>query len=191
MKRTTSNSQGFAAAEAILIIVILAVIGFVGWYVWHSKQTTHISSNAATTVDNSTKGTSPTGPTSKHSTSTDTAQTYLVVKEWGVEMQQQQALGTASYTYVDTTASPDSIKLDSDLEAQIPQACGGAHAGEFEIVRASQPDQDSDPSFTRQVGSYYYRFVYPQIGCDADTAGVISRLNTGYKAMFDSLQRAE
>jgi len=106
-----TNSQGFSAVEALLILVIISLVGFVGWFVYHSQKSVDKTySNAAN--DSAQKVTAiktfadckkaagskilttyPEQCVSKFGkTFTDTTQTtnqqtsqkYLIITEWGV-----------------------------------------------------------------------------------------------------------
>ncbi len=170
MKKLLSNQKGFGALEVIIVIVVFAIIGGVGFFVLQrssDKRQTTSSSQVNSPV-----------------ASSGTPQQYLDIKSWGVKMKNDATLDKVSFTMPDA----NTVSLDSALEDTIPQSCGGGHHGSFSIVRNTKDTLDGSVSSYTQIGNYYYRFVYPQIGCDADTAGVTTKLTTSYKSLFTSLQ---
>lgn len=79
------KQNGFAILETILILVVIGVIGATGWYALHTKnQTDKILAQSEKTSQS----------TINQNKTAQTAQQYLVIKEWGVRL--KLSAGTSS-----------------------------------------------------------------------------------------------
>jgi hypothetical protein len=158
----TSNNSGFTVQTLVFSLVCVGIIIAAGLIVSHAR---HRPASAAASL---------------------TSNQYLDVIEWGVKMKLSGKLGNVAYTVTpDKALSVEDLHFSSSLDVQIPRECGSDCWG---IVRNLKNNLDHPVSAYTKIGDYYYRYVYPQSGCNADTAGILAKLSRGYMAMFATLQ---
>ena len=167
------TQKGFALVESLLIILILAIIGFGGYYVWNTQKNVDKTSKDAVSASQSTHPASSTS---------NTSQKYLTIKEWGVQSQYSSPVDIIYAIKTDDSgevwAQLSSSQLTAaDSECDATSSLGGI----FVRIKAGEnlrgpAGQDTGQSIEAaissgilseysHVGDYYYFFQTPQANC--------------------------
>lgn len=111
----------------------------------------------------------------------------VYIKEWGLRMKADPALGAVTYSYDE---SDDSIAFDSSLQQQLSDQCyAGDTAGPWGVIRYEDETRDG----LKQVDNDFYRHYVPANPCDSSVSDDIARqtqLSQLYQSMFESLEIA-
>lgn len=203
------NEKGFAVLEGLLIVVIVVLIGFVGWYVLKVKGNTNKTPSTSTGSNTGTKIAQPLVETSGPNKG------YLVVKEWGIRIKPDTNLPSVSYTYTkgdDQTYSRimfhivpvDESTCNGAKESDTFSSWGiGRYSSDATYYPEGGTKADAVPikegmqdfikqNTAKEIGTYYYIFHYPQLGCSTEApAGIGQKLNDTALQMFHSIEPSQ
>jgi len=151
----TKNQKGFAVLETFLILTIVTIIAGVCWYVIHTK---HQSDKILSQAD---KISSNTPIVSNKFTSDSAANTYLVIKEWGIKIKLGAADASIVTYKIDNTtgclAGPCNgiakLSLTSKVKPQCEDLGIGINKRGYDIS-TKLPSGSAD--IGKQVGSFWY-----------------------------------
>jgi hypothetical protein len=133
------NQGGYMKRGALLLIAVLVLAGGVGWYVWDQNKND-------TKAQNSTQTTAP-------AASSQTNNSYLVIKEWGVRFKLPEDL-KGKVNYFHRNGAPESYAInDPDVELD--------NCAPISLDRTNQ----SNAGY-RKVGQYYYVAIAGAQACD-------------------------
>jgi hypothetical protein len=170
MKKVTKNERGFAPLFALAIIVVMtgAIVGYI----------IVKSSNANNKLDVA-------NGVAAGSTITNIKEQTLTVKEWGVKLRVDNALGKTTYT----VGSATSITFTSEAQKTLPKGCESL-ATAYGVTRSDGKDLSADQKTAAlHIADYYYTLVTPKNGCATDKK-VSDKLDTAFKATFKTLQKS-
>ncbi len=191
----SQNQKGFGVigiAVVGLVVVALAVTGFMVFR--HNNKATVQSSTTPSTSDSITKtDTATTQPA-------QTAQQYLVIKEWGVSLTLDGT--TESLYYYISPGTPDVAYLSLKTISDIAPKCAADKSSLAAIGRLTETEQDNatkNPSSINQpgtihIGNYWYSFGTSKAQCieNSDQGNAVEKAQQPYdlKTVFDSLKAA-
>lgn len=171
-----SHSQkGFTLIEALLILAVLVIIGSSG-YLFMNGRSKH-GGTTDSTVSQSSQS-KPSGNTAaKAPKSTNQAQTYVTIKEWGVRAPYN---GNLTLTYAAQTSHTMGFTA-TQLVALNPECTpmyGGAISryapnedasdeGNGSLTAKQRADESGKGNYA-YVGGYYYFFGHAQSLCPSD-----------------------
>src|SRR5262249_2986827 len=110
MQKKALNTKGFGLIEVLIVVVVLALVAGGGAYVYHknhkAKPPVSNSATTKTTTQKSTKSSSDVKTNA--SASSQSAQKYLTISEWGVRVA-YSGDDTLSYKIDDSAPNVSSI----------------------------------------------------------------------------------
>ncbi|OGL30349.1 hypothetical protein A3D14_03715 [Candidatus Saccharibacteria bacterium RIFCSPHIGHO2_02_FULL_47_12] len=183
MHRLRKNNHGFAHIGLILLaLVVIVTICGVGYYVATKKDKTN------------TNPTISTSQSSTQNTANSSENKYLVIKEWGIKVQQPTALTAISYKIENNILvfSSDQQKQLGCDEVRDSWGIVREHAGSLidaDGTKISDQEADEMPSYIH-IANYYYSRAYPQTGCEKES-DKMSMIDDAYTSLFKTLTSSE
>lgn len=172
MGKVRNNQLGFSAVEVVLVLAIVGLIGVVGFLVYNNQHKTPSSttSTASTTptqtktsITDSTKQVATTTPTP-----TNTAKPAVVIKEWGVKVEFDDA---DKVTYKLTTQDSSMQIARFYIKDSVASVCQALGVGFSRSTTTSGGDNSS------KVGNYFYQLSGAPGSCDDDPGGANGSIN--------------
>jgi Tfp pilus assembly protein PilV len=178
------EEAGFSAIEILLSLIIVILITFVGYYVYHTQKAANATYKAVSITANQV---APVGVPKSKALAKDnpSAQSYLVIKEWGVQLILPSAIKDAQYSFSNSkTTSMNSVTLGTASLTKLSANCSPSATSLGAIARQSTAQHDANlrdqasnnenlnnPVYRIKVGDYYYQYIHAQAACyDASNA---------------------
>lgn len=158
------KSHGFSTVEIVIVFLVLAIIGFSGFLVFKHNHKAANSSSSPTTSKTSAK------PDTSSNQPAQTAQQYMVISEWGVQLTLDST--TSSLYYYIKPNLPNVVYLSLKTVSNIAPKCAADQLSLGAISRLTSEEHNAalnDPSKGTPgiipIGSYWFGFTSPQAGC--------------------------
>jgi prepilin-type N-terminal cleavage/methylation domain-containing protein len=194
MNRLNKNQSGFGAIELILVLVIVALISGVGYFVYQSKKNTDKTLASTSSSEGTPQKSTTTKPTTTNTSQSNSA-SYLVIKEWGVEIPLTTDIKDAYYAKLkNDTFSEENYAIGTKSLTELDANCAAENLSVSIILRqtvlehdanAKKNDPMNSPVYTIKIGNYYYGYDRSRAACSAN-----KNANNQQAAAFNSLQEA-
>jgi hypothetical protein len=134
----SNKSRGFSALETIIVVIVVVALGLGGWYVWQRNPETPVDQS-----DFSENG------------------SYLVIKEWGVEIPLTEEIADAYYEFRSDNLAEYVALYDASfdrLKNSNGVSCGGDNA--FQLYSITRAKPENIESLNEFAGPRYQKFPF-------------------------------
>ncbi len=186
------NKSGFGIVLIVVAVVVIVSITASSVLIYRHSHNKKLASTTSTT------SASTSSPTQSSSTSQPTAQQYLVIKEWGVQIPLSDSIKDAYY--VVATNSSETMWLGvKSLDSTCPAirandtSAGGANAAISALIRVSPTDVEPVqgkpypqlyPGAT--VGNYYYAYINQASNSKCASTATLQSIDSGFSTAVKS-----
>jgi hypothetical protein len=184
MKQSRTKQGGFGAVEIVVICLVVVVLGAVGFTVFRQTHNTKANTTTSTEEEQPAQQTAQT-----NAEPAQTAQQYLVIKEWGVQLPLPDSVKDAYYVPDVNSKGTDGITNQIYIGLKSLDSSGCQAGGNLQgkdtaiavIVRGlpSEKDPVSGNVITKDfpdgitIGKFYYGYLWLKNNkCNAPSSSI-------------------